>query len=318
VFFVIITVTPNPTIDKIYWIDRLCLDDGEMPLMRATRSYLTAGGKGINVSIFLARMGIENIAMGFIAGETGRAVERRVRDEGITTSFVWAEGETRTNVTLLERGHEQRPVQITEQAPAVPPEALKRFLTQYKRSLSRARYVFLGGSLPVGVPVQLYQELSHMAHQHRVPVIVNAAGEALSHAISEKPWLVKPDTRQHTELAGAPIQSTEQILAVGRHLVERGVGAVLVSHRITRDLLVAREGAWDLEACHVQFKNLLGAEDALIAGTLSATVHGAPLLEAVRFGMAAATACAESDQLVVTDRQQIERALQKIQMEHIA
>ncbi len=305
----IITVTPNPTIDKIYWIERLCLEDGEMPVMRATRSYLTAGGKGINVSIFLARMGIENIAMGFIAGETGRAVERRVRDEGITTSFIWVEGETRTTVTLLERGHEQRPIQITEQGPTVPPEALKRFLTQYKRALGRARYVFLGGSLPPGVPETFYQELARLAQQRRVPVIVNAAGEALTQALAEKPWLVKPDTRQR------PFPSPDEILKVGRSWVAQGIEAVLVSHDITHDVLITREGAWDLEARDVQFKNLLGAEDALIAGTLSATAQGASLIDAARFGMAAATASAESDELVVTDRAILNHMLSKI---HIA
>jgi 1-phosphofructokinase len=305
----IITVTPNPTIDKVYWIEQLCL--GEMPVMRATRSYLTAGGKGINVSIFLARMGIENIAMGFIAGETGRAVERRVRDEGITTSFIWVEGETRTNVTILEHGHEARPIQITEQGPTVPPDALKRFITQYKRALQRARYVFLGGSLPPGVPETFYQELTRLAHARRVPVVVNAAGEALTHALSEKPWLVKPDTRRERESLKTP----EEILAVGRAWVTHGVEAVLVSHNITHDLLITREGAWDLEARDVQFKNLLGAEDALIAGMLSATVQRASFVEAARFGMAAATACAESEELVVTDRATIERVLPKI---HIA
>lgn len=313
----IITVTPNPAIDKIYWIERLCLDDGEMPVMRATRSYMTAGGKGINVSIFLARMGIENIAMGFIAGETGRVVERRVRDAGVTTSFIWVEGETRTNVTLLERGHEQRPIQITEQGPTVPPEALKRFFTQYKRALSRARYVFLGGSLPPGVPPQFYQELTHIAHSLRVPVIVNAAGEALAHAITEKPWLIKPDTRQHADVAGAALKTPQQILAAARQWVARGIEAVLVSHHITHDLLITREGAWDLEARDVQFVNLLGAEDALIAGVLSATVQRASLLEAAQFGMAAATACAESEALVVTDRAAIERVLPKIIVKHL-
>ncbi len=304
----IITVTPNPTIDKIYWLEKLCLDEGEMPVMRATRSYLTAGGKGINVSIFLARMGIENIAMGFIAGETGRAVERRVRDEGITTSFIWVEGETRTNVTLLERGHEQRPIQITEQGPTVSPDALRRFVAQYKRALGRARYVFLGGSLPPGVPPQFYQELTHIAHQHRVPVIVNAHGEALTHALTEKPWLVKPDTR-HT---GISLKTPDEILAVGRKWIADGIEAVLVSYHITHDVLITREGAWDLEAHDVHFTNLLGAEDALIAGTLSAMVQGASLEEAVRMGMAAATACAESEELVVTDCHQIEQALKKI------
>lgn len=313
----IITVTPNPAIDKIYWIERLCLDDGELPVMRATRSYLTAGGKGINVSIFLARMGIETIAMGFIAGETGRAVERRVRDEGITTNFIWVEGETRTNVTILERGHEQRPIQITEQGPTVSPEALKRFIVQYKRALSRARYVFLGGSLPPGVPVQFYQELTHLAHQHRVPVIVNAAGEALAHALTERPWLIKPDTRQHRDVIGVSLRTPQEIVSAGKAWIADGIGAVLVSHHITHDLLITREGAWDLEACDVQFKNLLGAEDALIAGTLSAVVQGASLLEATRFGMAAATASAESEELIVTDRTAIERVLPRIQIEQL-
>ncbi|MCS7197346.1 MAG: 1-phosphofructokinase family hexose kinase [Candidatus Bipolaricaulota bacterium] len=313
----IITVTPNPAIDKIYWVERLCLDDGELPVMRATRSYLTAGGKGINVSIFLARMGIENIAMGFIAGETGRAVERRVRDEGITTNFIWVEGETRTNVTILERGHEQRPIQITEQGPTVSPEALKRFIVQYKRALSRARYVFLGGSLPPGVPVQFYQELTHLAHQHRVPVIVNAAGEALAHALTERPWLIKPDTRQHRNVSGVSLRTPQEIVSAGKAWIADGIGAVLVSHHITHDLLITREGVWDLEACDVRFKNLLGAEDALIAGTLSAIVQGASLLEATRFGMAAATASAESEELVVTDRTAIERVLPRIQIEQL-
>ncbi len=307
----IITVTPNPTIDKVYWIEQLSL--GEMPILRATRSYLTAGGKGINVSIFLARMGIENIAMGFIAGETGRAVERRVRDEGITTSFIWVEGETRTNVTILERGHESRPIQITEQGPTIPPDALKRFITQYKRALQRARYVFLGGSLPPGAPETFYQELTHLAHARRVPVIVNAAGEALTHALSEKPWLVKPDTRRE----GGALKTPEEILAMGRAWIAHGIEAVLVSHDITHDLLITREGAWDLEARDVQFKNLLGAEDALIAGTLSATVQRASFVDAARFGMAAATACAESEELVVTDRATIERVLPKIYIKQL-
>jgi 1-phosphofructokinase len=142
-------------------------------------------------------------------------------------------------------------------------------------------------------------------------VIVNAAGEALIHALSEQPWLVKPDTRQR------PLGTPEEILHTGQEWIARGIGAVLVSHNITHDVFITPQGAWDLEARDVQFKNLLGAEDALIAGTLSATAQGAPLEEAVRWGMAAATACAESEELVVTDRHRIEQALTKVHVHHL-
>ncbi|MCI2430395.1 hexose kinase [Candidatus Acetothermia bacterium] len=313
----ILTVTPNPAIDKIYWIDRLDLQ-GEAPLTRATRSYLSAGGKGINVSIFLAKMGIENVAMGFVAGETGRALERRVREENITTSFIWAEGETRTNVTLLEKGSEQRPVQISEIGPTVTPQALQRFFAQYKRVLPRARYVFLGGTLPPGVPAHFYQELSRLAHKHGAKVIINAAGEPLSLALATQPWLVKPDTRQLRQIDGYALTDASQIARTGGYFVrERGVGALLVSHKITHDVLVTSEDIWDLEAHDVCFKNLLGAEDALLAGMISALIRGASLLEAARFGMAAATASAESEGLIVTDRAQIESVMSRITVERL-
>lgn len=314
----ILTVTPNPAIDKIYWIDQLDLE-GEAPLTRATRSYWSAGGKGINVSIFLAKMGIENVAMGFIAGETGRALERRVREENITTSFIWAEGETRTNVTLVEKGHEQRPIQISEIGPTVTPQALRQFLAQFKRVLPRARYLFLGGTLPPGVPAHFYHDLSKLAHQHGAKVIINAAGESLALALSTQPWLVKPDTRHLRQLDGHSLTDAEAIARTGSLFVrERGIGAFLVSHKITHDILVTPEGAWDLEAHGVCFKNLLGAEDALLAGLLSALVEGASLLEATRFGMAAATASAESAELIMTDRAQIESVMGRISVERLA
>ncbi len=313
----ILTVTPNPAIDKIYWIDALDLQ-GEAPLTRATRSYLSAGGKGINVSIFLAKMEIENIAMGFVAGETGRALERRVREENITTGFIWAEGETRTNVTLLEKGREQRPIQISEPGPTVNPQTLQRFLAQYKRALPHAQYVFLGGTLPPGVPAHFYQELSKLAHQRGARVIINAAGEPLSRALPERPWLVKPDTRQLRYIDGHALSDATEIMRTGDYLIrEHGVEALLVSHKITHDVLVTREGAWDLEAHAVRFKNLLGAEDALLAGMISALVRGATLLEAVRFGMAAATASAESAALIVADRASIETVLGRITAERL-
>lgn len=314
----ILTVTPNPAIDKIYWVDSLDLE-GEAPLTRATRAYLAPGGKGINVSIFLARMGIENIAMGFVAGETGRALERRAREEKITTGFIWADDETRTNVTILERGREQRPIQISEPGPTVSPQALKRFLSQYKRALPRAQYVFLGGSLPPGVDLSFYQELTKLAHQHGAKVIINAAGEPLALTLTEKPWLVKPDTRQARQIAGHALNNVPEILHAGHRLVqEGGVGALLVSHKITHDLLVAGADVWDLEAHDVRFRNLLGAEDALLAGMLSELACGGTLLAAVRFGMAAATASAESEELIVTDRAQLEAVLPRITVERLS
>jgi 1-phosphofructokinase family hexose kinase len=282
-------------------------------MTRATQAMGRAGGKGINISTFLARLGLETVAMGFIAGHTGRVIENRVRDVGITTSFVWAEGETRTNVAVIQKGREDRPIVISEMGPHVPEMALRHFLQSYTRLVQRARWVIFGGSLPPGVPTNFYRELVKIAHKHNVKTIVNAAGEALLEALQEKPFLVKPDTRERREICGEPVESEEQIIPVSRRLVSSlGVGAVVVSHRVTSDMLITPREIWDFEAHDVKLVNLVGAEDALLGGMVYQLDQGHSLLDAAEFGMAAATASAEIAEQVCGDMERIEKARGKI------
>jgi 1-phosphofructokinase family hexose kinase len=308
----ILTVTPNPALDKVYWVDRLNTEV-ETPMSRATQSLGWAGGKGINVSTFLARMGLETVAMGFVAGHTGRVIENRVREAGITTGFVWAEGETRTNIALIEKGREERPLVISESGPQVPEVALRHFLQSYTRLIRRARWAVFGGSLPPGVPTVFYRELIKIAHAHGVRTALTAAGEALTEALRENPSLVKPDTRERREVCGEPLENDEQIISVGRKLVSSGIKTVIVSHRVTSDVLITAEEIWDFQAQGVKLVNLVGAEDALLAGMIFQLEAGRSLLEAVEFGMAAATASAESAEQVCCDPQLVQTAREKIQ-----
>jgi len=304
----IVTVTPNPALDKLYWVDAIS-QDPQTPLTRATRSMTSAGGKGINVSIFLARIGVENVAMGFIAGHMGRMIENKVREEGVTTNFVWTEGETRTNAIILERGKEASPVEVNEAGPVISKIALEHFRRRYCRIIKRAKYVVLGGSLPPGVDSNFYKELVALAKKHNVKTIVNTGGAALTEAIEAAPFLVKPDIRERKEIGGVAVDSLEKLVKVGKDMLSAGVEIVLVSHEITHDVLITKQGVWDLEAQNVKFQNMVGAEDALIGGLVYKLYQGAPVEEAAKFGMAAATACAEIAEEISIDKAAVERAL---------
>jgi len=217
----IVTVTLNPAVDKIYWVDRLKIGKvtQEEFLTRAIASDTSAGGKGVNISVFLARMGVENIAMGFVGGHLGHVVVRDLRDEGVTTNFVWVKGETRTNVTVLERDREHIPILIDEGGGAITHEEISRFLRRYKRMLNRATWVVLAGSLPPGVDADLYRELAELATQAGAKVVVSARGNALTHALRASPYLVKPDTREHLAMKGAPLTSSSKIIAAGKEVI---------------------------------------------------------------------------------------------------
>ncbi|MBC7098009.1 hexose kinase [Candidatus Bipolaricaulota bacterium] len=313
----ILTVTLNPTLDKFYWVDRLPLSlerVEEEILIRAKKSASSAGGKGINVSIFLACMGVDTVAMGFLAGHTGQIILRDVLARGVTANFVWIEGENRTNVTIIERGKEYHPVKIHEEGPPVPARAVEMFLRKYRRMLKRAEYVVLAGALPPGIPTGFYRELVGLANEAGVRGVVHAGLGALREAMQAKPYFIKPDVREEAEVGGLPARTEEEIIQAGKHAVKQGVEICLISHHVTGDILVTPQGVWDLEARVPlsRYKNLVGADDALVAGVLYRLVEGDSVLDAVRFGMAAAIASAEVEPKLCLVKAAIEQEMQQV------
>jgi len=318
----IITVTMNPAVDKVYWVDDLKVADAtqEEFLTRARRSATFAGGKGVNVSIFLSQLGVENVAMGLVAGHTGHVVVRDLRDRGVTTNFVWTRGETRTNVTVLEKGREYIPVFIDEAGAPVSASEIDRFLRRYRQVLKRASWVVLGGSLRPGIEPSLCRELVVMAAEAGAKVILSAGGEVLAAGIEGGPYLVKPDTREHRELMGIRLTTRDAIIEAGKRIVAAGAKVVVISHEVTGDIAVTSDGTvWETKAPvpPSRFKNLIGADDVFLAGILHKLAGDAPLDEALRFGLAAGLLSAESEDKVVGDLAQIERAAEKVTVERI-
>lgn len=315
----IITVTPNPAIDKIYGIDRLKVGGITQDefLTRATWSDTSAGGKGINVSIFLARMGMESVAMGFVGGHTGHVVVRDLRDEGVTTNFVWVQEETRTNVTILEHGREHLPILINEAGTSVSQQEISRFIRRYKRMVKRASWVVLGGSLPPGIPDDFYRGLVELAKEAGVKVAVSAGGNALTHAIPACPYLVKPDIREHLSMEGADLSTREGIITAGKSMVACGVEMIIVSHEFTGDIVITRDDIWEIKArvSATAFKNLVGADDALLGGLIFKLEQDSGIEEALRFGMAAAIRSAESRKKICQDVGKIEAEMEHISLE---
>ena len=317
----IITVTANPAIDKIYAIDRLKIGEVTQDefLTRATWSDTSAGGKGINVSIFLARMGVESVAMGFVGGHTGHVVVRDLRDEGVTTNFVWVREETRTNVTILEHGREHAPILINEAGASVSQEEVSRFLRRYRRMAKRARWVVLGGSLPPGVPDDFYRELAELAKEAGAKVAVSAGGSALTHALPACPYLVKPDIRERLSIEGEDLSTREGIITAGKGMVACGVEMIIVSHEFTGDIVITRDAIWEIKARvrATALKNLVGADDALLGGLIYKLNQDSGLEEALRFGMAAAVSSAESRQKICRDVGKIEAEMAHVSLERV-
>lgn len=315
----ILTVTPNPALDKFYWLREL--PDIRVPveegiLIGAEKSLTSAGGKGLNVSVFLAAHGLETVAMGFLAGHTGQIILRDLLARGVSANFVWIEGENRTNVALIVRGREYHPIHIHEEGPTIPPEAVGIFLRKYERMLRRASFVVLAGLLAPGLGPDFYRELARRARAQGVRVVVHAGGEPLVRTFPERPFLVKPDVREALRLGDLPVRTKEEILVAGRRAIQEGAELCLLSHHLTGDILISADGVWEFEARVPlsTFRNLVGADDALVGGILVGLAQGKDLIESVRYGMAAAVASAEVEEKLCLDRERILAEMARVEV----
>ena len=284
------TVTLNPALDYEVCVDSF-RDGG---LNRTQRENLHFGGKGVNVSTVLHNLGVETVALGFVAGFTGQALERGLKDAGMETDFIHLEeGLTRINMKI--RSGEE--TEINGGGPAIPPEALEALFQKLDR-LREGDVLVLAGSLPGGLPEDMYQRILARVRGREVLTVVDAARNLLWGVLPYRPFLIKPNSAELGELFGKGPLFGEELLSCARQLQEQGARNVLVSMAGDGSLLLDETGACRrLEVPPGTVRHTVGAGDSMVAGFLAGWLETRDYAAAHRMGAAAGSATAFSDGL---------------------
>ena len=170
----IVTVTMNPAIDKTVDITRLEKGD----LNRIKRVEMDAGGKGVNVSKTIRALGGDSIATGFIGGNSGIIIKNVLSELGITTDFVMVEGETRTNLKVVEEKGDV--TELNEPGPQVSAGQLEELICRLEGYAAKDTLFVLAGSIPAGVPKDVYRKITERVHEKGAKVLLDADGELFS------------------------------------------------------------------------------------------------------------------------------------------
>ncbi|GIP47022.1 tagatose-6-phosphate kinase [Paenibacillus sp. J53TS2] len=285
----IYTVTLNPSIDYIVEVDGLQLGG----LNRMTRDLKLPGGKGINVSRVLKRLGADTTAMGFLGGFTGDFIEGFLRDEAINADFVRIDdGDTRINIKL-KHGEE---TEINGGSPAITGEEANA-LVEKLSLLRKGDLVILAGSLPPSLPGDFYEQLIRRCRLQGAEFVIDTTGEPLRRALAYQPLLAKPNHHELAELFGVVIETREQLITYGRRLLEEGAQHVLISMAGEGALLITGNEVYHANVPPGKVRNSVGAGDSMIAGFSGTLAMGGDLMEAFRAGVASGSATAFSDDL---------------------
>lgn len=310
----IATVTLNPSLDKTIYVQALALDDTN----RALRFRFDPGGKGLNISRVLWELGQPSVLFGFLGGNTGKQVEKYLVDEGLACDFNWTNNETRENLILSVDGSTQQ-TKISLPGPTVREDELHRLKRKIAGRSREFELIALSGSIPPGLSKGIYRDLGEEAAQRGDRVVLDADGEALREGLKARPFMIKPNLYELERLMGRELPTDQAIMAAIDELLEskaveliiltRGGGKVIAATKKERLLGIPPQ---------IEARSSVGAGDSLIGGFLYRYFQVGTLDEALRWGIAAGTACAASVGTELAHLADIQRFLPQVKIEELA
>ena len=286
----IYTVTFNPSLDYI-----VSVDDFKLGLTNRTSSELMLpGGKGLNVSMVLGNLGIDNTAFGFVAGFTGDEIVRRVEEMGVKSEFIRIRnGFSRINLKLKSIDG----TEINGCGPEISPEAVEQLMEKLD-VLKEGDVLVLAGSIPNSMPDDIYKKIMERLAGRNVMIVVDATKELLVNVLEYHPFLVKPNNHELGEIFGVTLRSREEVIPYAKKLREMGAVNVLVSMAGEGAVLAAEDGSiFQAPAPKGKLVNGVGAGDSMVAGFLAGWMERKDYQHAFHMGLSAGSASAFSELL---------------------
>lgn len=291
----IYTVTFNPSLDYTIRIDNFKTG----VLNRTSYEEIRVGGKGVNVSIVLTSLGVKNVALGFIAGFTGDQIETGMRKLGCNTDFIrLPHGFSRINVKMAG----QPETEMNGMGPAVSPEECNRFMMQLERLIKPGDTLVLSGSIPKSMPQDMYEHLLETIDTDEVCVVVDTSSNLLRRTLAYRPFLIKPNLIELSEMFGRSLIEYDDIVCCAKHLQEEGARNVLVSMGCAGAILVTQEDqVFSAPAPSGNVVDPIGAGDSMIAGFLAGYMERGSMVDGFAKGIAAGSATAYTRGLATSE-----------------
>jgi 1-phosphofructokinase len=302
----IYTVTLNPAIDYIVQVENFQAN----ALNRIKQEAKFPGGKGINVSRVLKRIGIESKALGFTGGFTGEFIKNFLQKEEITVDFTEVDTDTRINIKLKSAGE----TEINGQGPEVTSENYQDLLSKINE-LTRDDTIVLAGSIPPAVPGDFYEHVTKLCAGKGINVIVDTSGPSLLNVIKYQPFLLKPNHHELGEIFSVDINTPADAAKYGRKLLELGAKNVIVSMAGNGAVLCTGDHVYTANVPKGKVINSVGAGDSVVAGFVGTYRLTANIVEAFKYGLAAGSATAFSADLC--SKEDIERLLPQIKIKEM-
>ncbi len=295
----IYTITFNPALD--YLVQAENFETGKINRTKAEK--ILPGGKGLNVSIVLKNLEIDNTALGFIAGFTGEELKQQIEKFGVKTEFIKVQnGITRINVKIsTTKGQKIEETAINGNGPFIEQKDIEELLKKVQ-NMSTNDFVILAGNVPKNIDSSIYEKICEILSKRKIPFIVDSTQELLVNILKYNPFLIKPNKEEIAETLKCKLDTRDDIINAARELKTMGAQNVLVSLGADGAILITSEDkVYISTAPKGQVLNTVGAGDSMVAGFLAGFYKTQDYLYALKMGVAAGSASTFSTKLATKE-----------------
>ncbi len=304
----IYTVTLNPALDKTVEIPSMKVDG----VNRITAMRADPGGKGINVSKVIKKLGKESIALGILGGSTGRQIQEALEKLGVTSAFHFVQGETRTNLKIVDPVLHTN-TDLNEPGFSVSEMCLQELLQELVERLREGDLLVIAGSLPKGAPEDTYRSWVEACRKAGAKVLLDVDGELLKMGLQAGPYLIKPNHYELQAMLGQTLTTPKDLEEAARRLMEQyGIEKVVVSMGSQGALYVTEEASVYAEGLKVPVGSTVGAGDSVVAALAVAEEAGLSLEETVRLSSAVGAANVMCSGTQAAEYEQVEALMPQV------
>ena len=286
----IYTVTLNPAIDKTVVVENFAAGS----VNRITSVREDAGGKGVNVSKCLQKLGADTVAVVILAGMAGKRLKAMLEDMQIAMLPIPAEGENRTNLKIIDPVNHTN-TDINEPGPKLDEVLLESVKEEMGTRVKNGDLVVLSGSLPKGADTGLYARWTEFFRGRGVSVILDADGEPMQKGIAAVPYMIKPNNDELAALLGKAALTMEEMIGQAKRLVDAGIEEVVVSLGGDGAIFASKEGCYHAKSPKVPVRSTVGAGDSMVAAMAYGKVNELSREERIRLAVAMGAASVMQD-----------------------
>jgi 1-phosphofructokinase len=309
---VITTITINPAIDRTLITENFLINS----INRTQSVRIDAGGKGINASKIIHHLDFQTICLGVLGGASGKELVDILNLTGLKNDFVWVSEPTRINTKIVDIKNNTC-TDINEKGPYLLSTDVSKLRSKIYEFAHKSQILILSGNVQDSVPSTIYKDIMDELKQFDIKIILDSSGQLLKNGIEGKPWLIKPNISEFSELIGREFSSTEDIISEAVKLNNFGIKYVCVSMGERGLLLVTKESAILAQPPKILAKNTVGAGDFTVGSLAVSLLKNESLETTIKLACAIGAASVTLLGTEVPSQEMIDDMYTKVKVFHL-